>query len=46
MRLNIEFIPLWIHGKPIKTWIWHKWYQKKGSIQGKWSCGFNIFEIL
>lgn len=28
MRLNIEWISPLIHRKPIKSWIFHKWYIK------------------
>ena len=42
MRLGVEWIAPWIHGKPIKTWIWHKWKNNDGPIQGGWSVGCNL----
>ena len=42
MRLNIEFVTPWLHGKPIKTWIWHKWGYRDGPIRNSWAVGFTL----
>lgn len=45
MRLNIEWVAPWLHGKPIRTWLWHIWAQPVGPIQGLWSGGFTLFGL-
>ena len=35
MRINIEWVAPWMHGKPIKTWVFHTHYEKKGIIRNK-----------
>ena len=42
MRLNISFIAPWLHGYPIKTWLYHTWYRKHGIIREKPDMGIRL----
>jgi hypothetical protein len=44
MRLNIEWVAPWLHGKPIKSWFWHSWYIPKGKYgKNRSEVGFKLF---
>lgn len=46
MRLNISFIAPWLHGKPIKTWIFHYWRRGKGIIRENPDYGVYILGFV
>jgi len=45
MRLNLEWVAPWLHGKPIRTWVWHHHGSRCGIIQGGWDAGCVIIGL-
>ena len=45
MRINIDWTAPWVHGKPLRGWVWHRWYQEKGCIRGKRSMGVRLLGL-
>lgn len=41
VRINIEWVAPWMH-RPLKTWIFHKWYVRKGIVRNKPSGGITL----
>lgn len=41
MRINIEWVAPWMH-RPLRTWIFHKWYRSQGTTRGKSAGGITL----
>jgi len=42
MRINIDWMAPWVHGRPLDGWAWHWWYIGEGMISGGVNMGVRV----
>ena len=45
MRINIDWMAPWVHGRPLKRWVWHWWYVGNGMISGGANMGIRLLGL-
>jgi hypothetical protein len=45
MRINLDWITPEMHGRPLRSWAWHAWSDRRGPIRGRWSGGFTLLGL-